>query len=340
MNKLLVYPFTKELCPLIRNRSLIKEYELVSAVPHKGFGWEGKDICEIDGGEPTGFILGQSFTEELDRCDSILFDINRQAVEKEYSVYIDKARSSLKEIVTIIPNDVTVPEVDIQANSILKEIPVPVIMVMGLGENCQKFDIQLGLREAFLKAGYKVSQFGTKPYCSLFGFERLPDIPEKPLFKKIFMYNSLFWDTCLRENPDIIIVGVPGGIMPISSHIHGLFGETALALSYSATPDATILSYYHTAPSEEYFDMLSHLCRYRLGASDIFFHASATQIIFEDSGIADLSYPTLKSQFVLDNINMHAPDLSAVIFNSLISESSSPFYQKVIEKLQDNVSEI
>jgi len=55
MKKLLIYPFNKETCPIARYRHLLNGYEIISAIPEKGFGWEGKDVCELDGGELTGF---------------------------------------------------------------------------------------------------------------------------------------------------------------------------------------------------------------------------------------------------------------------------------------------
>lgn len=39
---------------------------------------------------------------------------------------------------------------------------MPIISVMGVGYNVSKFDVQLYLREMFLKKGYKVAQIGTK----------------------------------------------------------------------------------------------------------------------------------------------------------------------------------
>lgn len=41
-------------------------------------------------------------------------------------------------------------------------IDIPVVAVMGIGQNVQKFDLQLYLRSRFIDKGYKVSQIGTK----------------------------------------------------------------------------------------------------------------------------------------------------------------------------------
>ncbi len=91
----------------------------------------------------------------------------------------------------------------------LRTIPVPVVVVMGLGEECQEFDLQLGLRKAFRNEGYAVLQYGTKAYTGLFGFEPLPQAPEISLNKRVFAYNGLFVDDCEREKPDVMIIDSP-----------------------------------------------------------------------------------------------------------------------------------
>lgn len=73
-----------------------------------------------------------------------------------------------------------------------QEIEVPIISVMGVGYNVSKFDVQLYLREMFLKKGYKVAQIGTKKISNIMGFYSIPD----------FMYNNRFSgeETILRFN--------------------------------------------------------------------------------------------------------------------------------------------
>ncbi|HCC35274.1 MAG TPA: hypothetical protein DEQ02_06405 [Ruminococcaceae bacterium] len=71
MKKLLIYPFTKELCPIVRYRGLLSGYELVAAIPLPGYGWEGTDVGRIDGGPPTDFLLGGDFQEKLNQCDAV-----------------------------------------------------------------------------------------------------------------------------------------------------------------------------------------------------------------------------------------------------------------------------
>lgn len=336
MKKLLVYPFTKDMCPLARYRDMLEGYELTSAVPAKGFGWEGRDACELDGGAPTGIILGGVFSDELELCDAVLLNYGGQEPKKDHAGYEVIARASAKKLTAAFPGSIPEPEEDLLPDMPLWKIPVPVIMVMGQGENCQKFDIQLGLRKAFRREGYRVSQFGTKAYSGLFGFRPLPRAPEVPLWKKVYLYNRLFRETCDKESPDVMIVGVPGGIMPINSYAYELFGETALALASAARPDITLLSYYFIEPNQEYFELLRQYARFRLGAGEVHFHASNTKFV-EERSQRKLGYLTLESRFVLQKLTQFESDPSTCLFNALVLESSGPAYRGVIEKLQQNV---
>jgi peptide maturation system protein (TIGR04066 family) len=289
---------------------MLDNYEIVAAIPEKGYGLEGKDVCVLDGGEPTGVIL-RTLSE-----DGVL----------PYNVTLSEITNdgSSMRIHEALPTDR------------LKEIPIPVVVVMGNGSDCQKFDIQLGLREAFLKEGYKVTQFGTKSYSKLFGFDPIPDFSEYPLWKKVYAYNNLFYEQCRQENSDVIIIGAPSGVMPITSYYCQKFGEEALALSFAAKPDIAVLSCYFALPTQEYFDTYSNFMKYRLGANNVVFHMSNTKII-PDVNFNKITNLTLKSKFVLDETKSKTPEFSSHLFNALVADSANNAYKGIIEKLQENV---
>jgi len=310
MKKLFIGKFIKEMTPIARYRDMLDGYELVSAIPVKGFGWENKDVCILDGGVPTGFLLGTS-----ERCGTVNFDAE---FANETVICLDSSN---------------VPTVK---NRELRKLPVPIVMVMGQGENCQKFELQLALRKAFLREGYKVSQFGTKAYSKLFGFNPLPVPPDVSMWKKIYLYNDLFYQTCIQENPDVMIIGAPGGVMPINTYEDGLFGETALALATAAKPDVAVLSCYFVEASNEYFDLQRQYARFRLGADEIIFHSSNTKFV-EDLYRKELGYLTLDSSFVMNKLNAFAYDDNVNLFNVFVPDLCERACHGIIEKLQSNI---
>jgi peptide maturation system protein (TIGR04066 family) len=292
---------------------MLYNYDIVAAIPEKGYGLEGKDACALDGGELTDFILHNPYEGDVRSYDVVLSDIIN-----------DKLSSEIPRVRKALPTDK------------LKEIPIPVVVVMGSGTDCQKFDIQLGLREAFLKEGYKVSQFGTKRYSNLFGFDPIPDFSEYPLWKKVYAYNDLFYEKCRQDNSDVIIIGVPGGVMPITSYACEKFGEEALAISFAAKPDIAVFSSYFTIPTQRYFDTYCKFMQYRLGINNVVFNISNTKII-TDINSNKINKLTLESKFVLDEVKNKAPDLSSQFFNALVADSAKTAYNGIIEKLQENV---
>jgi peptide maturation system protein (TIGR04066 family) len=310
MKKLLINPLTKDDCPIIRYRHLLNDYEIVATIPEKGYGLEGKDVCVLDGGEPTGVIFRSPYVDEIPSYDVTLSEIINS-----------KSLSGIREILS---------------TDRLMDIPIPVIIVMGSGADCQKFDIQLGLREAFLKEGYKVSQFGTKSYSKLFGVDPIPNYSEYPLWKKVYAYNDLFYEKCRQENSDVMIIGVPGGVMPITSYSYEKFGEEALAISFAAKPDIAVFSCYFVVPTNEYFETYKKFLQFRLGANNVVFHLSNTKII-PDVNLSVVNKLTLESKFVLDEVKNKATNFSSYLFNALFTDSANTAYKGIIEKLQENV---
>ena len=147
-----------------------------------------------------------------------------------------------------------------------QEIEVPIISVMGVGYNVSKFDVQLYLREMFLKKGYKVAQIGTKKISNIMGFYSIPD----------FMYNNRFSgeETILRfnefvkkvedkEKPDIIIIGVPEPILPLNKKHLFSFGIRAYEIYQAVDVDYCILNLLSGEYSDQFETEMKNVCKYR-----------------------------------------------------------------------------
>lgn len=147
-----------------------------------------------------------------------------------------------------------------------QEIEVPIISVMGVGYNVSKFDVQLYLREMFLKKGYKVAQIGTKKISNIMGFYSIPD----------FMYNNRFSgeETILRfnefvkkvedkEKPDIIIIGVPEPILPLNKKHFFSFGIRAYEIYQAVDVDYCILNLLSGEYSDQFETEMKNVCKYR-----------------------------------------------------------------------------
>lgn len=121
----------------------------------------------------------------------------------------------------------------------------PIIFLEGIFERINKFEIQLVLGEKLRNMGYRVTQVGTRDISKLFGIHAFPNFMlDKSLTEshKIILFNHYIKKLELEEKPDVIIIGIPGGTMPISDVHVNRFGILAYEIYCAVKPDAVILS--------------------------------------------------------------------------------------------------
>ncbi|MDY4115665.1 MAG: TIGR04066 family peptide maturation system protein, partial [Blautia sp.] len=102
-------------------------------------------------------------------------------------------------------------------------------------------------RKIFIEQNYKVFQVGTKDYSTLFELDNWPRFlfsQEISFPKKVFAFNRWIFERVKKLEPDIIILGIPGGIMPINNKICNYFGELALIISKALKIDVNIFVYF------------------------------------------------------------------------------------------------
>ena len=168
----------------------------------------------------------------------------------------------------------------------IKEISTPVIFVAGISERTEKYYIQLALRHKFKSKGYSVAQIGTKNYCDIFGFHPFPAFmfsSELSELSKIILFNHYVKKIELTEKPDVIIIGIPGGIMPLDTEFNNRFGITAYEISQAVSPDAVIMSVLYENLPQEYFEEINLTAKYRFGFEIDCFNISNTKFDWAES---------------------------------------------------------
>jgi len=346
MNKLLVFPFTLDTAPIARFRHLLAKYDSIIPVVEEAAAFtSGMDVSCVDGGSYCGLAVTTDFESSIADASGVLFSsiiMSKETMQKNISIakehgkklYIcgglaDWLEDGLEDTCCL---DYPPYSLDVVPEDRLFEIPVPVIIVTGQGQQCGKFDIQLGLRQKFVELGYKVSQIGTKRYSALFGIHALPMIPYAPLWEKIILYNRFFKSVVDKEKPDVLIVGIPGGIMPLKERHNELFGETAIAISKSIHPDISILSMYYGKIDRDYLSNTMNYAKYALDSQFGFFHLSNTKLVVE-LDLRTISYLTTDSSKVFEEQDI----IDDRFFNVYSAETSTKVYENIISKLQNNI---
>lgn len=75
----------------------------------------------------------------------------------------------------------------------LKDIEIPIVMIAGAGENCNKFELELLIANKLKEIGYKVSVVTSRSYVNCLGVHSFPTFMFQSLkdeSEKIIAYNN------------------------------------------------------------------------------------------------------------------------------------------------------
>lgn len=157
----------------------------------------------------------------------------------------------------------------------LLDIKTPIICIFGQGIQTNKYIIQNQIRKCFLDRDYMVSQVIVHRQEELensyeFPFEIFNSKEDDGV--QMIMFNNYVYEICKLNKPDLLIVEVPLGIVPITKEITNDFGSLAFKVSNSINIDIGIMSLYLGAFSTEFFNELEALFLYRFSVDTIFFN--------------------------------------------------------------------
>ncbi|MFZ5986130.1 MAG: TIGR04066 family peptide maturation system protein [Bacillota bacterium] len=364
--KVLVYPYNTEFTPVVRHRKLIDKYEISQLISPNGWGLCGKDAGYADGGLDVGIIVNDGFENSLSDCDSVLFTDSSTLLDIDRYIF-PKIESALKAKKNIIiaakfKEDILakiaclcekeggrfkhfsprlqfefprIPNEEIQE---IFKIEVPVIFVLGVAERTHKFEIQLSLRERIIDMGYKVSQIGTRAYCELLDFHSFPEFMFDNSISevvKIILFNQFVKKIEIDEKPDLIIVGIPGGIMPFDDTFNNRFGVLAYEVSNAITPDAAILSLFYDDYKIEDLVKLSTSIRYKLGTEVSCYNIANISFDYKSSQEERrMIYTTIDSKLV-DRKKEYINSSNIKAYNVLEENGCHEIANELIDKLTE-----
>lgn len=267
MKMMAVFPFTPEVKSIIRFRHKMEGYELKVIL---SFNEHTERLCEYQ--RQTGIFCTTEIEQALDRCDCLLLIDNNQAysLDKYYKTY-EMAKNSRKEIIMsmflwreMFPGQEPDKHIKLLSNvehrqetfktRRLLEIQIPIVAVMGLGENCDKLEAQLRLKEAFEEKGYHSYSIASNDLGSLFSMDTYPEFMHQNSLsfpEKVFKLNSYLYDIWEKNQPDVILLGLSGGIAPLSKYDHNYFAETVLVAANALKIDIGVLCHYFIDDDEK-----------------------------------------------------------------------------------------
>ncbi|EMS71616.1 TIGR04066 family peptide maturation system protein [Ruminiclostridium cellobioparum] len=358
----LVYPYDVEFTPILRHPEMLPDYNIVALVSPQSWGFNGRDASAADGGDKLGINVSNDFEGLLPCCDTVMFSESDHKLDFEGNILpkVVIAAEQGKDLAFLSDledeNIEALEEICLKYKVKLKffsnmgdrffnrdsdyyklqKINTPVVFVTGVHEKTHKFEIQLSLRAAFINAGYRVSQVGTRNYCEMLGFHSFPQIMYNSCWSertKILAFNHYIKDMENNEKPDIIIIGIPGGVMRLSESFAGRFGITAFEISQAVSADAVVLSTFYEEYLPEYFNNLFTSMKYKLDFDITCFNLANVKFdwdVVRETGSE--SYLLMDSSFI-DKKKAGYKTLNTPVFNVLNKEDGTNIANCLIDTL-------
>lgn len=355
MEQIAIYPYNDAYAPVVRHQNLMHGMRIASLISPKGWGYNGECIKTDD----AELIVSDNFAAEIGKCSAVWFvddafvplpkvlleDKLREALKQNKKILFTRSlKADEEDVKSLIPD---AKEIKFEIEDYFWEehsktcynINTPVIFVLGLTENTDKFEVQLALREQLLQKGYNISSVSSRRDSAILGMHPLPSF----LFdggtcetEKILSYNHLIKQIELRESPEIIIIGIPGGAFPFSNNKHNYFGITAYEISNAVTCDCAIFCspYLDYSVDLDSFPRISNEAYGKFGFSIDYFHIAARTFdyFYEQPHEENFNWVTLDTAFVDAKIKTYDKDN---IYNLLQPHEIQWLTEKVIDQLSD-----
>jgi peptide maturation system protein (TIGR04066 family) len=152
----------------------------------------------------------------------------------------------------------------------VQEIRTPVAWVMSTTEYCNQFFIETALCGELRNRGYNPLLISSCKEGVALGEHSVPALAFQGEYsenEKVIAINHYVRQLEMRHKPDIIIMGIPGAVMPYDYKYSADFGILAYEFSEAVRPDFTILSAPCVAYTDNYFKGIEERLQNRLGVS-------------------------------------------------------------------------
>lgn len=282
MENIMIYPYNKQYKPYVVYQELMTGFMITELVSPKGWGITGDKIKT----KQSELIVTDSFEKALRSCSVVWFvkddhitlptnileeKINQAILHGKKIIYTRYSdNETYLRVKTIIPPNQLITLNTNQFNETNYEKirqkrrwydnNIPVLFVLGVSENTDKFEVQVSLRSNLIKKGYKVASVTSRRDSDILNMHPIPDFmfsTSDDEVEKILKYRWFIKQLELEEEPDLIIIGIPGGAIPYDRNRHNNFGIMAFEISNAVDCDYAILCSSAAHYDDDYFENIS-----------------------------------------------------------------------------------
>lgn len=285
-----IYPYSTLFAPILRQIAYEKKIDVASAIMPGKFYENGIDASYADEGSDIGIPISNKLDEEISKSTSIIwaaYDYNNTAFFEKVVCKMMFAIETGKNIICQqkLSNDLLHKfNVAAKKHNVLfdyqyddiknykklstesVDLRVPIITVIGMGENCSKFETQLAIRRELADSGYKISLIASRQGCRLLGVHDFPEFmfcKEYSEADKINLFRNYVSELEIADNPDAIIIGVPGGIMPLNEKHDMQYGILCYEVFSAIKSDFNIMNLWCQEYNDDFLSELEKIMKYR-----------------------------------------------------------------------------
>lgn len=294
-----LFPYDDEMYPYLRCSAMLDGIKIQFLLSPKNWGVENVNVC---GYCIQSELLDEDF-EKIDAvwiCDSIgeisdenLFEVCRIMLSKGKQIIMTRhtgkdtyekieelAKNYSSELVSV---DCYTDNLSLNDNlGFLEHIMTPVISVSGPGENTDKFLTQLLLKEYLEKNGCKTVLISSRVSSCLlkgvYSFPKFMGYEDMSAERKIICYNRMVKKIERETNPDVIIVGIPGSILPSPKINARNFELGPYSVFKAVKPLYSIMCLYGNYVSYDYLNELRQTMKYKYGTDVDFYYRSSSAV--------------------------------------------------------------
>ena len=353
MIKVAFFPYHPDLCILAKNIEKLMGYEICGFLSYK------EDAKRIHALNASIGLSTTSYEAVINECDIvILCDNYRGLLTDKYIRIIEYTLQHGKEIFALpvvesqvdfsdykgqyrilehLPENQGIEEAHSPVKHI-RRINTPIIGIVGQGECCGKFENQI-LVKTVLDENYETIAITSNPLGALFGHYTTPSIlfEEMSFTQKIIKYNQYVRGVEESNNPDAIVLGIPGGIAPYNARSSNNFAEYPLVVSSAVPIDLGVLCVYYNASFSQ-DSALKEMIHYCKGRFEIQLGAISVSSTYCDFSTVDdgVTFEHLSREF-MHRYHREYENIGIPVMSPLMGEEAKAAIRLCVRQLQENV---
>lgn len=242
MKRLFVYPYSQKMEAFLKSCRGQNGFE-IGAV-----GCFPEDFAYVKRRFPEKKVCSD-WKEGVKACDAVL--LNPELEEEKMKARASQCREyAASEGIPVLGHQESFEPLKEVKGYPLRELDAPVVAVMGQGENCSKLETTARAAEIIQSEGYRVLAVSGNLYSPYCGMEKLPEYflsEEVGFSRKVLNFNHYLVELERKCQPDVILLDVPGGVIPAGDVEYFYHGEMALVASHAVQLESILMNIYHSS---------------------------------------------------------------------------------------------